>query len=207
MNAPAAQLSTRCRADAEPASPTRDDDIATMTIAADRGGPFVRSEGPARNWMRAAAPGIAFRFPADESSPIGGGSRRARQTRARRRPRCASLSDTTSPATSIAIRHRLSHLYHIARGRGHRELRPWRLHLREGAVRAGAAAQRRGIARARPAARSSRGRGRTRIRSRASSSPRTMPTCSCWPARPGARSRSARDISTDPRSRAIRAMR
>jgi len=29
---------------------------------ADRGGPFVRANGPARNWMRAAAPGIAFTF-------------------------------------------------------------------------------------------------------------------------------------------------
>ena len=43
-----------------------------MHIAADRGGPFVRSTGTARNWMRAAAPGIAFRFRSDESSPIGG---------------------------------------------------------------------------------------------------------------------------------------
>jgi sortase A len=43
-----------------------------MTIAADRGGPFVRDPRTARNWMRAAAPGIAYRFPADESSPIGG---------------------------------------------------------------------------------------------------------------------------------------
>jgi sortase A len=43
-----------------------------MNITADRGGPFVRSTGTARNWMRAAAPGIAFRFPSDESSPIGG---------------------------------------------------------------------------------------------------------------------------------------
>src|SRR4030095_1142733 len=43
-----------------------------MDYAADRGGPFVRNEGPARHWMRAAAPGIAFRFPPDESSPIGG---------------------------------------------------------------------------------------------------------------------------------------
>ena len=41
---------------------------------ADRGGPFVRASEPARNWMRAVAPGIARRFPADESSPIGGRS-------------------------------------------------------------------------------------------------------------------------------------
>jgi sortase A len=34
-----------------------------MTIAADRGGPFARAEGPPRNWMRAGAPGIAA-FPA-----------------------------------------------------------------------------------------------------------------------------------------------
>lgn len=44
-----------------------------MTTAVDRGGPFIRSEAPPRNWMRAAAPGIAVRLPADESSPIGGG--------------------------------------------------------------------------------------------------------------------------------------
>lgn len=44
-----------------------------MNAIVDRGGPFVRSAGPQRNWMRAAAPGIGFRLPADESSPIGGG--------------------------------------------------------------------------------------------------------------------------------------
>ena len=43
-----------------------------MNIAADRGGPFAREPATARNWMRAAAPGIAFRFSAGESSPIGG---------------------------------------------------------------------------------------------------------------------------------------
>jgi sortase A len=43
-----------------------------MDYAADRGGPFVRNEETARNWMRAAPPGIAFRFTPDESSPIGG---------------------------------------------------------------------------------------------------------------------------------------
>lgn len=43
-----------------------------MTTTADRGGPFVRAGRPARNWMRAAAPGISTRVPADESSPIGG---------------------------------------------------------------------------------------------------------------------------------------
>ena len=41
-------------------------------ISWDRGGPFVRADGAARNWMRAAAPGIAFRYPRDESSPIPG---------------------------------------------------------------------------------------------------------------------------------------
>lgn len=46
-----------------------------MDYPADRGGPFARSDGQARNWMRAAAPGIAFRFPPDESSPIGGAAR------------------------------------------------------------------------------------------------------------------------------------
>jgi sortase A len=51
-----------------------------MHITADRGGPFVRSTGTARNWMRAAAPGIAFRFPSDESSPIGGAGSGARES-------------------------------------------------------------------------------------------------------------------------------
>ena len=49
-----------------------------MNYTADRGGPVVQTQGPARNWMRAAAPGIAFRFPLDESSPIGGGERAPR---------------------------------------------------------------------------------------------------------------------------------
>jgi sortase A len=44
-----------------------------MSTAVDRGGPFARSGEPSRNWMRAAAPGIGFRFPAGESSPIGSG--------------------------------------------------------------------------------------------------------------------------------------
>ena len=42
-----------------------------MSATADRGGPVVRVE---RNWMRAGAPGIAFRFTRDESSPIGSGA-------------------------------------------------------------------------------------------------------------------------------------
>ena len=50
-----------------------------MDYAADRGGPFVRRDRQARNWMRAAAPGIAFRFPPDESSPIGGRARAGAQ--------------------------------------------------------------------------------------------------------------------------------
>jgi sortase A len=40
-------------------------------IAADRGGSFGRCEQAARNWMRAGAPGIAFRCHPAESSPIG----------------------------------------------------------------------------------------------------------------------------------------
>jgi len=40
----------------------------------DRGGPFVHANASARNWMRAAPPGIGFRcLPRDESSPIGRG--------------------------------------------------------------------------------------------------------------------------------------
>jgi sortase A len=48
-----------------------------MKSTTDRGGPFVRHEATARNWMRASAPGIAFRFPPDESSPIVGAARAA----------------------------------------------------------------------------------------------------------------------------------
>jgi sortase A len=45
--------------------------IAIMATA-DRGGPFVHANGSARNWMRAAPPGIGFRcLPRGESSPIG----------------------------------------------------------------------------------------------------------------------------------------
>ncbi len=39
--------------------------------AADRGGPFDRDGTESRNWMRASPPGIAFRFRAAESSPVG----------------------------------------------------------------------------------------------------------------------------------------
>ncbi|MEO6565472.1 MAG: class GN sortase [Casimicrobiaceae bacterium] len=44
-----------------------------MNTAVDRGGPFISNAAPPCNWMRAAAPGIGCRLPADESSPIGGG--------------------------------------------------------------------------------------------------------------------------------------
>jgi len=47
-----------------------------MQSTADRGGPFGSSDAAARNWMRASPPGIAFRFPKAESSPVGGGVRR-----------------------------------------------------------------------------------------------------------------------------------
>jgi sortase A len=54
-------------------------------FAADRGGSFGRNEFPARNWMRASAPGIAFRCRPAESSPIGSAARSLPQTV--RRPR------------------------------------------------------------------------------------------------------------------------
>ncbi len=49
-----------------------------MDAAAERGGPFGRGDttpGAAvpRNWMRAAAPGIAFRRHSAESSPVASG--------------------------------------------------------------------------------------------------------------------------------------
>jgi hypothetical protein len=42
-----------------------------MSAAADRGGPFGPDASGYRNWMRAGAPGIAFRFRPAESSPVG----------------------------------------------------------------------------------------------------------------------------------------
>ncbi len=42
-----------------------------MISSADRGGPFARERAPARNWLRATAPGIASRALPGESSPIG----------------------------------------------------------------------------------------------------------------------------------------
>lgn len=45
-----------------------------MNTSTDRGGPFARERAPARNWLRATAPGIAFHALPGESSPIGKGS-------------------------------------------------------------------------------------------------------------------------------------
>lgn len=42
-----------------------------MQSTAERGGPFGHPE--VRNWMRASPPGIAFRYPRAESSPVGRG--------------------------------------------------------------------------------------------------------------------------------------
>ena len=42
-----------------------------MQSTADRGGPFDPRE--VRNWMRASPPGISFRYPKTDSSPVGGG--------------------------------------------------------------------------------------------------------------------------------------
>jgi len=52
-----------------------------MHTTADRGGSFGPLDSGTRNWMRASPPGIAFRFPKAESSPVGGGVRRARPRR------------------------------------------------------------------------------------------------------------------------------
>lgn len=45
-----------------------------MRNSTDRGGPFARERAPTCNWLRATAPGIAFRALPGESSPIGLGS-------------------------------------------------------------------------------------------------------------------------------------
>jgi sortase A len=54
--------------------------IAALPDAVERGGPFGRgrARSVARAQMRAAAPGMWFRFCATESSPVGGVRRRAR---------------------------------------------------------------------------------------------------------------------------------
>lgn len=56
-----------------------------MSAAADRGGPFGRDGTGSRNWMRASPPGIAFRFRAAESSPVGPRATPMPQRRSRRR--------------------------------------------------------------------------------------------------------------------------
>ena len=48
-----------------------------MPATADRGGSFGPPAAEVRNWMHAAPPGIAFRFPRTESSPVGGGAQRS----------------------------------------------------------------------------------------------------------------------------------
>jgi LPXTG-site transpeptidase (sortase) family protein len=60
-----------------------------MSPAADRGGPFGRNGTESRNWMRAGAPGIAFRFRPAESSPVG--PRAAPEPHRRLRPRVAAV--------------------------------------------------------------------------------------------------------------------
>ena len=47
-----------------------------MQPTIDRGGPFGPGDPGMRNWMRASAPGISFRYPKAESSPVGGGAPR-----------------------------------------------------------------------------------------------------------------------------------
>src|SRR4029453_5906963 len=70
-------------------------------IAAERGGPFGRNgrngrncgarNYEARNWMRASAPGIAFRCRPAESSPLGSVKRPQREPRLRRARRIALI--------------------------------------------------------------------------------------------------------------------
>jgi sortase A len=54
-------------------------------IAADRGGSIGRNGIEVRNWMRASAPGIAFRCRPAESSPIGRDAKRRHERAARSR--------------------------------------------------------------------------------------------------------------------------
>ena len=63
-----------------------------MNTTVDRGGPFISNAVPQRNWMRATAPGIGFRFPAGESSPIGGGFVRDARRKSSRRFRHVVLT-------------------------------------------------------------------------------------------------------------------
>ena len=63
-------------------------------VAVDRGGSFGRSGCETRNWMRASAPGIAFRSRPAESSPVGSGadSRRTVRKRPRRAMRAMAIA-------------------------------------------------------------------------------------------------------------------
>ena len=149
------------------------------------------AKGPARNWMRAAAPGIAFRFSARTSLP-----------------RSAETVASEQRTRSIHLRRLGRNLYHIARGtQAVSSFGARRLHPREGAARAVAAACGMGPNRAR------RARGQAvavggHASGRAPAGPgAATPTCWCSPAPPGARSRSAPATSTvrrmpgDPRQR------
>ena len=69
------------------------------SAAADRGGPFGRDGTESRNWMRAGAPGIAFRFRPAESSPVRAGA--ASDPKPRSRSRVAAAWALVALATLV----------------------------------------------------------------------------------------------------------
>ena len=73
-----------------------------MSTAVDRGGPFARAAGPARNWMRAVVPGIAARIPPGESSPIGGDAMPVLDPTDETNPKPANSSGRLCPADGTA---------------------------------------------------------------------------------------------------------
>ena len=101
-----------------------------MNIAADLGGPFVRSTGTAHNWMRAAAPGIAFRFPSDESSPIGQGSDTNFASETSRRPQPRLAKFVSDPAFRAPLSRRLLSIGHAALRRAYGDARVDSIHFR-----------------------------------------------------------------------------
>ncbi len=70
-----------------------------MNTTAERGGPFVRASVQARNWMRAAPPGIGRRAATDESSPVGGGGPCTTVT-----PACEGASPPATPPSVRRVR-------------------------------------------------------------------------------------------------------
>ena len=73
-----------------------------MCTSTDRGGPIARERTRARNWLRATAPGIAFRAAPGESSPIGGDAMPVLDPTDETNPKPANSSGRLCPADGTA---------------------------------------------------------------------------------------------------------